>query len=236
MVAPVRFWFAIILRVPSRFFVARWSMIVYSHGRIIFNSRLFFHLYLILPRDQRATEMSVASKRRFVTKQLESENLLPREDELIAQVIAARGNNLHEVEDANGEKYLVSMPSKFRKSVWIKRGQFVFIQPIEEGDKVRAEITHVLDNENLMYVREQKMWPERFEVEANRLTGRMNADEEKDGFIDADMLPPSYSDEEYDEDEEEEEDGDDEECEDEEEDSEGEDPAVYNPNRTAAPQ
>ncbi|KAK0409971.1 hypothetical protein QR680_004871 [Steinernema hermaphroditum] len=177
--------------------------------------------------------MSVASKRRFVTKQLESELLLPGENELVAQVIAARGNNLHEVEDAIGEKYLVSMPSKFRKSVWIKRGQFVFIQPIEEGDKVRAEITHVLDNENLLYVREHKLWPERFDAEADRLTGgKKNVDEDKHGFIDADMLPPSYSDEEYDEDETE----DEEECEDEDSEEEDEDAGVYNPNRTAAPQ
>ncbi|TKR61507.1 hypothetical protein L596_028608 [Steinernema carpocapsae] len=165
--------------------------------------------------------MSVASKRRYVTKQLESELLLPCENELIAMVQAARGNNLHEVEDANGEKYLVSMPSKFRKSVWIKRGQFVFVQPIEEGDKVRAEITHVLDNENLLYVREHKLWPERFDAEADRIIKTKNTDTDKTGFIDADMLPPSYSDEEYDDEEAENEDY--EEIEGEEEESEAED-------------
>jgi hypothetical protein len=37
-------------------------------------------------------------------------------------VTAGRGNNLHEVLTPNGDKYLVSMPSKYRKSVWIKRG------------------------------------------------------------------------------------------------------------------
>ncbi len=72
-------------------------------------------------------------------------------DERIAHINATRGNNLHEVEDELGENYLVSMPSKvglaivpcfrishfqFRKSVWIKRGQFVLVQRIAEGDKV----------------------------------------------------------------------------------------------------
>ena len=46
---------------------------------------------------------------------------------LLLQVIASRGNNLHEVETAKREKYLVSMPSKFRKHVWIKRGQLLHI-------------------------------------------------------------------------------------------------------------
>ena len=36
--------------------------------------------------------------------------------------MSSRGNNLHEVQTAKGEHYLVSMPTKFRKNVWIKRG------------------------------------------------------------------------------------------------------------------
>jgi probable RNA-binding protein EIF1AD len=54
---------------------------------------------------------------------------------------------LHEVFDpkeAEGSSnYLVSMPTKFRKNVWIKRGDFVLVSPIEEGDKVKAEIVQV---------------------------------------------------------------------------------------------
>ena len=40
---------------------------------------------------------------------------------------ASRGNNLHEVETAEQQKYLVSMPTKFRKNVWIKRGIIYFM-------------------------------------------------------------------------------------------------------------
>ena len=36
--------------------------------------------------------------------------------------MSSKGNNLHEVQTAKGEHYLVSMPTKFRKNVWIKRG------------------------------------------------------------------------------------------------------------------
>lgn len=93
--------------------------------------------------------MSKATKKRFVTKQLEMELVLPNDGELIARLGNVRGNHLHEVEDENGEHYLASMPMKFRHTVWVKRGQFVILQPIEEGDKVKAEIFHILDNENI---------------------------------------------------------------------------------------
>lgn len=38
------------------------------------------------------------------------------------QVVGSRGNNLHEAVTAQGETFLVSMPTKFRKNIWIKRG------------------------------------------------------------------------------------------------------------------
>ena len=41
----------------------------------------------------------------------------------IFQLIGGRGNNLHEVECADGKKFLVSMPTKFRKNLWVKRGK-----------------------------------------------------------------------------------------------------------------
>ena len=39
------------------------------------------------------------------------------------QVLRTPGNNLHEVETAQGQRFLVSMPSKYRKNIWIKRGE-----------------------------------------------------------------------------------------------------------------
>jgi hypothetical protein len=36
------------------------------------------------------------------------------------------------------------MPNKFRKNVWVKRGNYCIVEPIEEGDKVKAEIVRIL--------------------------------------------------------------------------------------------
>ena len=73
-------------------------------------------------------------------------------------MLGGRGNNLHEIETSDGEKYLVSMPTKFRKNVWIKRGDFVLIQPIEEGEKVKAEIFAILYSPQIKYIQSQGQW------------------------------------------------------------------------------
>ena len=93
--------------------------------------------------------MSQATKRKHVTQQLlESYDLPSEEQEIVRvrdaaaceagvaqkrdtgvrvrlsrlQVTGGRGNNLHEVENQNGERFLVSMPRQFRRNVWMKRG------------------------------------------------------------------------------------------------------------------
>lgn len=74
------------------------------------------------------------------------------------QILAGRGNNLHEVEDAEGQVYLVSMPTKYRKNVWIKRGDYVLTAPIEEGEKVKAEIISILYSDQIKYISSQGKW------------------------------------------------------------------------------
>ncbi len=39
---------------------------------------------------------------------------LPSNEERIVKVVAGKGNNLHQVEDNDGNSFLVSMPTKFR--------------------------------------------------------------------------------------------------------------------------
>merc|ERR1712018_1097695 len=120
--------------------------------------------------------MSQSTKRKHVTKEVLDEFRLPKTNEKIVQILAGRGNNLHEVYDPsyqnaealdagvvpNDKRYLVSMPTKFRKNVWIKRGDFVVIEPIAEGDKVKAEIVQILYKEQIKYIKEQGSWPSYF--------------------------------------------------------------------------
>ncbi|CAJ0586161.1 unnamed protein product, partial [Mesorhabditis spiculigera] len=142
--------------------------------------------------------MSVATKRRFVQNKCDTEYLELKEGDKIARICESRGNNLHEVEDENGDIYLASMPAKFRRTVWVLRDQFVVLQPIEEGDKVKAEIEHVLDEDNILNMWEQKLWPARFESyavlitrDSKRAAATTTNEGESSNWIDDDMLPPS---------------------------------------------
>ncbi|XP_023726345.1 probable RNA-binding protein EIF1AD [Cryptotermes secundus] len=76
------------------------------------------------------------------------------------------------VEDAAGSQFLISMPTKFRHNVWIKRGDFVLVEPIAEGDKVKAEIVTILTSEHVKFFQANHRWPEQFQERKD--------DEEKD--------------------------------------------------------
>lgn len=54
------------------------------------------------------------------------------------------------------------MPTKFRKNVWIKRGDFLLVEPIEEGDKVKAEIVRILTPEHQKIYDKEGAWPKKF--------------------------------------------------------------------------
>ena len=88
--------------------------------------------------------MSKATKRKHVFREVEEDLSLPTESQSIVQLIESRGNNLHEAMNATGDRFLISMPPKFRKNVWVNRGHFVIIDPIPEGDKVKGEIVRIL--------------------------------------------------------------------------------------------
>jgi probable RNA-binding protein EIF1AD len=108
-------------------------------------------------------QMSRASKRKHVIKEVLLDDLeLPANNQEVVRVIASRGNNLHMVEDATRSQFLVSMPKKFRHNVWIKRGDFVLVEPIAEGDKVKAEIVTILTSEHVKFFQANSQWPEQF--------------------------------------------------------------------------
>lgn len=97
------------------------------------------------------------------------------------------GNNLHEVESSvpeDDEKFLVSMPTKFRKNVWVKRGDFVIVEPIDEGDKVKAEIVRILTPQHIKEFTRDGIWPTKFARTTNDAVSIKNDDDsENDGDL-----------------------------------------------------
>ncbi len=72
--------------------------------------------------------------------------------------MAGYGRDLHEAVWPDGKTSLVSMPVKYRKVVWIKRGDYVIVDPIAEGDKVTGEIAHVLYANQIKHLKKCGLW------------------------------------------------------------------------------
>ncbi|XP_069665470.1 probable RNA-binding protein EIF1AD isoform X1 [Haliaeetus albicilla] len=106
--------------------------------------------------------MSRATKRKHVVRELLEERVLPAPRQRIVRVLGTPGNNLHEVETAEGTRFLASMPPRFRRHIWIKRGDFLLVDPIEEGTKVKAEMSLVLLPPHVRFLQRQGLWPEAF--------------------------------------------------------------------------
>lgn len=109
--------------------------------------------------------MSQATKRKHVVKEVLGDFVTPSETQQIVKITGSRGNNLHEAVTAQGETFLVSMPTKFRKNIWIKRGDYVIVDPIEEGEKVKAEISSILYKDHIQYLQREQLWPQGFTEE-----------------------------------------------------------------------
>uniref|UniRef100_A0A0B7ANH4 RNA-binding protein EIF1AD n=1 Tax=Arion vulgaris TaxID=1028688 RepID=A0A0B7ANH4_9EUPU len=128
--------------------------------------------------------MSATTKKKHVTKEVLEEFPLPDWSRKVVMVTGSKGNNLHEVKTPTGEVFLVSMPTKFRKHVWIKRGDYILVDPIEEGGKVKAEISHILFKEQIKHIQEHGKWPEAF---TDKIANPVE-------MIPQDLLPPSGDD------------------------------------------
>lgn len=88
---------------------------------------------------------------------------LPKENQSIVKVLKNRGNNLHAVITPTGEEYLVSMPTKFRNNIWVGRGSYIVVEPIPEGDKVKAEVVKIMNKNSIKYYKEKNVWPKEFD-------------------------------------------------------------------------
>lgn len=108
--------------------------------------------------------MSRTTRRKHTIKEMMEDDFeLPKDNQKVCKVIASRGNNLHEVESSESpDTFLVSMPTKFRKNVWVKRNDFILVEPISEGDKVKGEICRILTPDHIKEYTKQNVWPKKF--------------------------------------------------------------------------
>ncbi|XP_055950623.1 probable RNA-binding protein EIF1AD [Argiope bruennichi] len=155
--------------------------------------------------------MTSVTKKKYVKTEVLNTYDLPTNEQKIVKVLQSCGNNLHEVITPEGDQFLASMPTKFRKYVWIKRGDFVVVDPILEGVKVKGEIAIILRKDQIKHYKEQGVWPKAFSDPNEKVVRRSsNSDDDDDLFVNTNRCdyPTSSSEEEEEEEDDEESDDD----------------------------
>ena len=116
--------------------------------------------------------MSIATKKKHVIKELADDDYTLLEGQVLVKVTGIRGNQLYEVKTASGDQFLVSMPKKFRNTVWVKAGSIVAIECIEEGNKVKGEIVRVFLKDHIKRMKADGNWISEFDddvrIDSNR--------------------------------------------------------------------
>jgi len=138
----------------------------------------------------------------------------PGEGEEIVRVQALCGGNMLEVADHEGESALCLLPAKFRKLVWIKRGNYLIASKSDDdyvtatGAKGRVKYTviHILFKDQIKHLQQADLWPagftqsdedeedEAIDKTANELEG-MGLEDDDSGDDDAEDGENSDSDE-----------------------------------------
>lgn len=113
------------------------------------------------------------------------------EGQSIARVTKAAGNNLYNVDLPSSKPILVELPSRFRSTIWIKRGSYVVVDTkalADRDNKLDGEIINVVRDEREW--RKQSYWPAEF---AKKSAYADDADEEESTIG---KMPPQESDDE----------------------------------------
>ncbi|KAF4322450.1 hypothetical protein BBO99_00002477 [Phytophthora kernoviae] len=141
--------------------------------------------------------------RKGVTKRVLYGDPEPKENELIVRVVALRGSNLFEVVDAAGAKSVTMLPTKFRKLIWVKRGDFLIVSEGEGGETTTAKgtkgavtsiVEHILYKEQIKNLKIKNLWPAEFDTPpASQWGGKIEAaaedEEEEEGKEDKSTQP-----------------------------------------------
>lgn len=133
--------------------------------------------------------MSALTKKKYVIAEA-LDHIELEKGENVQMVVSSPGSQLFEVEDEFGVRTLASLPQKFRKTIWLKRKDFVVCLPIFEGNKVKYEITKILQPHHLKDLNISTKFPAMFSNEVGQGDGHGGqADSGDECDSDNDSLP-----------------------------------------------
>mmetsp|Transcript_30770 Transcript_30770/g.100377 ORF Transcript_30770/g.100377 Transcript_30770/m.100377 type:complete len:182 (+) Transcript_30770:92-637(+) len=95
----------------------------------------------------------------------------PEEGDCIVQTTACRGGNIFEVRGPDGDEALALLPTKFKRLIWIKRGQYLIVSGASDdyetaaGDKGKLKylIKNPLNREQVRHLQSVGKWPDAFQ-------------------------------------------------------------------------
>ncbi|XP_065204114.1 probable RNA-binding protein EIF1AD [Planococcus citri] len=129
--------------------------------------------------------MSSCLKKKHVMNEILSGDVEIKDGHQLVKVLKTQGNHLYEVQTTDNRQFLVSMPSKFRNTIWIKPGSFVIIEFIAEGNKVKGEIVKILLKEHVKEMKKDSRWQQEFDIfeqsisnEDNQIKSTSSSEEE----------------------------------------------------------
>jgi len=139
----------------------------------------------------------MSNKAKHVQQRILNDVPTPSSELQIVQVTDIRGTNILEVQYPNQERILCLMPAKFRKTVWVKKGGYVMIEPFKElikkdkykDEKLLGRIMHILLPQQIKELKKAGIWPQEFNEEVkderegkNKDTNPDDSDEDMDGL------------------------------------------------------
>ncbi|CAM9557107.1 unnamed protein product, partial [Chrysoparadoxa australica] len=89
------------------------------------------------------------------------------EGEEVARVAGSRGSNILQILCVDGRTSLAILPTKFRKLIWVKRGDYVIVSTSDGGyenskgeeGKVRHMTEHILNQDQIKHLKALGKWP-----------------------------------------------------------------------------
>ncbi|XP_018560847.1 probable RNA-binding protein EIF1AD [Anoplophora glabripennis] len=118
--------------------------------------------------------MSVSTLKNPVFNNLPRDDSPPAENQKIARVVRVRAMNLFEVETPEKSVLLMTVPNRFREAIWVRIGNFVVVEPIKEGNKVKVEMVKLLTVEQIWIYKMDNTWPKEFNICLNYLCVNTN--------------------------------------------------------------
>mmetsp|Transcript_15209 Transcript_15209/g.20115 ORF Transcript_15209/g.20115 Transcript_15209/m.20115 type:complete len:178 (+) Transcript_15209:43-576(+) len=118
-----------------------------------------------------------SSYRKSLTQAVESYPV-PEENERIVRVFKVIGKHI-EVTEASGKNALCLLPQRFHRVIWIKRGDFLIVSVGDEEQRVRFQVEHVLQKDQIKHIKKQNLWPQ-FQAEGQTEIQSNNENDDDD--------------------------------------------------------